>query len=277
MLKIPDKSIDCVIIDPPYNLLKHKLDRAFNRELIYKELYRVLKNNSFLVVFGSGLQLCKDIVMLNKIGFQVKEECIWAKEKTSNPLQQFPRRHESFYILSKGEKLINKCYVDYFDNSLNNNSIYRLKQTYNRIRSALNNKEELEAIKKYLTEGIIEYDRLVKKQSISVSKNRKNCYVGVNYVKHLMIGNVENSILNVKTENYSYTHETQKPLELMSRIVKLVSNENDIILDCFAGSGSTLLGAIKNDRNYIGIEIDREYYNICCNRIKEKQGLFAGV
>ena len=277
LLKIPDESIDCVIIDPPYNLLKHKLDRAFNRELIYKELYRVLKNNSFLAVFGIGLQLCKDIVMLNKIGFKVKEECIWAKEKISNPLQQFSRRHESFYILSKGKKLINKCYVDYFDNSLNNNSIYRLKQTYSRIRSALNNKEESEAIKKYLTEGIIEYDRLVKKQSISASKNRKNCYVGVNFVKNLMIGNVENSILNVKTENYSYTHETQKPLELMSRIVKLVSNEDDIILDCFAGSGSTLLGAIKNNRNYIGIEIDKEYYDICCDRIKEKQGLFAGV
>ena len=77
--KIPDESIDCVIIDPPYNLLKHKLDRDFNRELIYKELYRVLKNNSFLVVFGRGLQLCKDIVMLNKIGFQVKEEVIWVQ------------------------------------------------------------------------------------------------------------------------------------------------------------------------------------------------------
>lgn len=69
LLKIPDESIDCVIIDPPYNLLKHKLDRAFDRELIYKELYRVLKNNSFLAVFGSGLQLCKDIVMLNKIDY----------------------------------------------------------------------------------------------------------------------------------------------------------------------------------------------------------------
>lgn len=133
--KIPDESIDCVIIDPPYNLLKHKLDRDFNRELIYKELYRVLKNNSFLVVFGRGLQLCKDIVMLNKIGFQVKEEVIWVKEKTSNFLNNLPRRHESFYILLKGNKPINKCYVDYFENCLNEKKIEKLFNTYKRIQS----------------------------------------------------------------------------------------------------------------------------------------------
>lgn len=110
LLKIPDESIDCVIIDPPYNLLKHKLDRAFDRELIYKELYRVLKNNSFLAVFGSGLQLCKDIVMLNKIGFQVKENIVWVKENISNPMSNLPRRHELVYILVKGNRLLNKCY-----------------------------------------------------------------------------------------------------------------------------------------------------------------------
>ena len=276
LLKIPDESIDCVIIDPPYNLLKHKLDRAFDRKLIYKELYRVLKNNSFLVVFGSGLQLCKDIVMLNKIGFEVKEEVIWVKNKTSNFLSNLPRRHESFYILLKGNKQINKCYVDYFENCINEKRIEKLFDNYKIIQLGLKNKEKLEAIKKYIEDGITKYNSGVRKQGITLSSNIKKTYGSINSIKLLTRGNIENSCIFVNIE-YFYEHATQKPLELMSRIVKLVSNEDDIILDCFAGSGSTLLGAIKNSRNYIGIEINKEYYDICCDRIKEKQGLFTGA
>ena len=277
LLKIPDKSIDCVIIDPPYNLLKHKLDRAFNRELIYKELYRVLKNNSFLVVFGSGLQLCKDIVMLNKIGFEVKEEVIWIKQKASNFLDNFPRRHESFYIMVKGKKSINKCYVDFLDKKLDELDLENIKVTYDRIKSALKKDYNIELLNQYLNEGVLVFSEKRNKKHLISDNTNKRPKSFLNNVKSIKDGMIENTCMFVNVEWYDYKHGTQKPLELMSRIVKLVSNENDIILDCFAGSGSTLLGAIKNDRNYIGIEIDREYYNICCNRIKEKQGLFAGV
>lgn len=277
LLKIPDESIDCVIIDPPYNLLKHKLDRAFDRELIYKELYRVLKNNSFLVVFGSGLQLCKDIVMLNKIGFQVKEEVIWVKERSSSFLTNLPRRHESFYILSKGNRLLNKCYVDYFEKKLDELDLENIKGAYDRIKSALKKDYNISLLNQYLDEGIMVFSKkTTKKHSITNSINTK-CKSFLYNIKNIKDGMIENTCIFVNTEHYQYKHGTQKPLELMSRIVKLVSNEDDIILDCFAGSGSTLLGAIKNNRNYIGIEIDKEYYDICCNRIKEKQGLFAGV
>lgn len=275
LLKIPDKSIDCVIIDPPYNLLNHKLDRQFDRELIYKELYRVLKNNSFLVIFGAGLQLCKDIVMLDKIGFEVKEEVIWIKQKASNFLGNLPRRHESFYILSKGEKAINKCYVDFLDKKLEELDLENIKATYDRIKSALKKDCNIELLNKYLNDGVLLYTekRTIKHKISDATTKRPKSFLS--QVKSLKDGTIENTCMFVNTEWYSYKHGTQKPLELMSRIVKLVSNENDIILDCFAGSGSTLLGAIKNDRNYIGIEIDKDYYDICCNRIKEHAGLFA--
>lgn len=139
------------------------------------------------------------------------------------------------------------------------------------------NKEELNNIKEYLYKGKILYEKITKKKHKITSSTKTSTYPSTHIIKNFMEGKRLTSIIKVDDEHYQYKHGTQKPLELMSRIVKLVSNENDIILDCFAGSGSTLLGAIKNDRNYIGIEIDREYYNICCNRIKEKQGLFAGV
>jgi len=63
-------------------------------------------------------------------------------------------------------------------------------------------------------------------------------------------------------------HPTQKPLKLIDDLILKHSNENDVILDPFVGSGTTALSAKNNNRNYIGIEIDTNYYNISDIRIK---------
>ena len=52
------------------------------------------------------------------------------------------------------------------------------------------------------------------------------------------------------------------PIELPTRIIKLFSVENDIILDCFMGSGTTAIAAIKEKRRYIGIELNPEYVKL---------------
>lgn len=62
-------------------------------------------------------------------------------------------------------------------------------------------------------------------------------------------------------------HPTQKPIQLMDRIVKIFSNENDLVLDCFAGSGSTLVAAKALNRKYIGIELDKNYFDIAKSRL----------
>ena len=64
------------------------------------------------------------------------------------------------------------------------------------------------------------------------------------------------------------THPTIKPIELMSYLTILGSRENDVILDPFMGSGTTCISAIMNDRKYIGIELDTEYYKIANSRIE---------
>jgi site-specific DNA-methyltransferase (adenine-specific) len=64
-------------------------------------------------------------------------------------------------------------------------------------------------------------------------------------------------------------HPTQKPLQLMERIITIFSNEDDLVLDCFAGSGSTGVAAKKLKRNFIMIEKETEYHEIIVNRIKE--------
>jgi site-specific DNA-methyltransferase (adenine-specific) len=62
-------------------------------------------------------------------------------------------------------------------------------------------------------------------------------------------------------------HPTQKPIKLMERIVTMFSNEGDTVLDCFAGSGTTLVAAKNLNRNYIGIEREQSYYDIIMSRL----------
>jgi len=77
------------------------------------------------------------------------------------------------------------------------------------------------------------------------------------------------SITTPKNEEKEYgKHPTQKPLELLKRIVTASTNENDVVLDPFCGSGTTgaACGCVKN-RSFIGIEIDANYCNIAKNRL----------
>ena len=64
-------------------------------------------------------------------------------------------------------------------------------------------------------------------------------------------------------------HPTQKPVALIEDLIEKHSNEGDTVLDCFAGSGTTGVAAKNLDRNFIGCEIDEEYYNKALERIEK--------
>lgn len=64
-------------------------------------------------------------------------------------------------------------------------------------------------------------------------------------------------------------HPTQKPLELMKRCVNVFSNEGDTVLDFTMGSGSTGVACMELNRDFIGIELNEEYYKIAENRMKK--------
>lgn len=66
-------------------------------------------------------------------------------------------------------------------------------------------------------------------------------------------------------------HPTQKSLKLMEELIKVHTNSNDTILDPFMGSGSTGVASIKNGRKFIGIELNKEYFNIAAERLKKKK------
>ncbi len=62
-------------------------------------------------------------------------------------------------------------------------------------------------------------------------------------------------------------HPTQKPVELCEYLIKTFTNENELVLDNCAGSGSTLVAAKHLNRQFIGIEKEQKYYDICLNRL----------
>lgn len=64
-------------------------------------------------------------------------------------------------------------------------------------------------------------------------------------------------------------HPTEKPVELLEFYINNSSNEGDLIFDPFMGSGSTAVACINTGRNYLGFEIDEEYYNVINQRIKQ--------
>lgn len=89
-------------------------------------------------------------------------------------------------------------------------------------------------------------------------------------------GSYFNNDLSVKEKLKSFKyntpteriHPTQKPIELVSHLLRLGSKENDLILDCFSGSGTTAIACHKLNRNFICIEKDVDYYNASVERLE---------
>lgn len=82
-----------------------------------------------------------------------------------------------------------------------------------------------------------------------------------------------NSIYDNGIYSYPINHEkdrfhpTQKPLQLIMDLVEKHSNEGDIVLDCFSGSGTTAVAAMKTNRHFIGCEINEDYHSKSIERL----------
>ena len=63
-------------------------------------------------------------------------------------------------------------------------------------------------------------------------------------------------------------HDTEKPVELMEILINNSSKKGEVVLDMFMGSGSTGVAAVRNERKFIGIEIDENYFNIAKKRLE---------
>ena len=77
-------------------------------------------------------------------------------------------------------------------------------------------------------------------------------------------------VWEISEHNSGKLHSCQKPLTILEKIIKTSSNENDVVLDCFMGSGSTGVACKHTNRKFIGIELDEKYFNIAKKRIEEE-------
>lgn len=71
--------------------------------------------------------------------------------------------------------------------------------------------------------------------------------------------------------NYKSLHPTQKPVALLEYLIKTYTNEGETVPDNCMGSGSTGVACVNTNRNFIGIELDANYFNIAKQRIEEVQ------
>lgn len=112
------------------------------------------------------------------------------------------------------------------------------------------------------------------KRKVSKEKHRVGCKNTTNYCEYGLAtyDSTERYPKSVwkfaKDTQKSSLHPTQKPTSLLEELIKTYTNKSDVVLDNCMGSGSTGLACIKTGRSFIGIELDKNYFNIAKQRIE---------
>ena len=267
--QLEDNSIDAIVTDPPYEYLNHKLDRRFVKSEVLEQWDRVVKDDGFIVFFGRGESFHEINYLLNNLGWKFKEEVIWNKRSVTSPFLPLSRVHETVSLLSKNGK-IRKNKIPYEE--VKKYQLDRMQNDLKRIVSGLGNQKSLMSINYFLENQKVLNDKQNKpKFGITVSDNFKTTDQAAGALQSIIKGLNEQSIMEVARDGRKITvHPTQKPIRLMERLINLASDEGDVILDPFMGSGSTGLAAKNTNRNFIGIEIDDEYFEKANSRLSER-------
>lgn len=269
MRDIMDSSIDAIITDPPFLYLKNnEIDIPFDEELFFKEAFRVLKPDGLLAVFGRGLSFYRWGCLLAGMGMKFKEEIIWDKGRVCSPLNAIGRRHETISVWTKRNGIIRRSYIPYKEET--SRDLNMVIGDIKRLSAALGNPKELEELKEYISSKQLAYrdKRKETKFSTTVKSQSINDFsrcVGV--MQSMTRGRLESDIIHVTKNSYKAIHPTEKPLNLMRRLIYLLSDSGGIILGPFAGSAITLIAAKLSDRHYMGFEINKRIYEIANERL----------
>lgn len=117
---------------------------------------------------------------------------------------------------------------------------------------------------------LMQRNRLVPSTEIIwLASKTKKYYFDYDLAKSLNEGKQMRNLWVINAERHKTDHPTEKPEKLLERIIRLGSREGDVILDPFMGSGTTGVVSKRLDRAFIGIEIDRGYYETARKRIED--------
>lgn len=238
---IPDNSIDCIYVDVPY-----------------------LYNSG-----GSGkselsVRASKEKMSLNGVDPMIYDNNLSAKENLRIAMNQKKAKKDIISI------------SDGFDYKLFIKEAFRVMKVPNIFIwcSPLQIFEIMDELKKYSNSTVA---ILVWCKSNPIPTTNNNWLSDVEYCLYLRDGIRLNDGYYLKSKWYlspinqsdksKFEHPTIKPLPLVERHIKHTTQENDIVLDCFCGSGTTCVACKNTNRRYIGIELNPKWYKIAVDRL----------
>lgn len=241
--KIDDDTVDLAIIDPPYNLDVASWDTFDNLDVFLdftrkylKIVYRKLKKNGSLYIFNTAFNSAFILMILQlELKMNYQNWIIWyKKDGFSACRKKYVNNQETILFFTKSDK-------------------YTFN--YNEIREPYESTSRIEAAKK---KGIL--------------KNGKRWYPNPNGKLCPDVWEFTSVRLEKKKNGRTIkqVHPTPKPEGMIERMIKASSNEGDLVLDLFSGTGTTALIAKKNKRNFIGCDNNKEYVEYVERRLKDE-------
>ena len=239
MKDIPDKSIDLVLTSPPYDNLRDYNGYSFDFEGIAKELFRIVKEGGIIVwivgdatINGSETGTSfKQALYFKEIGFNLHDTMIY--QKNSYPFPPSNRYFgvmEYMFVFSKGSpKTTNLIKVKTIGQKHKTSTSRQADGSIEKMKYEMGKEERVK-------DNIWKYD--------------------VGYGKS-------------SNEKITFEHPATFPEKLAEDHIKSWTNEGDIVLDCFNGSGTTTKLSMLLKRNFIGIEISEKYCEISRKRLRQ--------
>lgn len=236
MQTIPDKSVDMVLCDLPYEVLNKsnknaQWDRLLPFDQLWEQYERVIKDNGAIVLFAQGMFTAQLMMSNPKLW---RYNLVWKKgNRISLPMmanKRILRNHEDICVF------------------------YKKQPTYN--------PQMTQGAKNHSIGNIDSYKNKITNNCYGDFKRTEVKQDGLKYPK---------SVLNFERDYKCFFHPTQKPVALLEYLIKTYSNEGDTILDNTMGSGSTMVACVNTKRNGIGIELDDNYFKIAQKRVKSAQ------
>jgi site-specific DNA-methyltransferase (adenine-specific) len=224
--------IDCVITDLPYGTSSCSWDTIIPFDEMWDRIYRLVKPNAGIILFGT--EPFSSALRMSNIK-HYKYDWKWEKSNGSNFLNnshQPLKVHEDILVFTRYSKT-KKTSIYY--PQITKGKPYKQKEGERRI------KENLASIN-----GEI---RLL-----------KNINTGTRQPRSILRFNLDKEKL----------HPTQKPIKLLMYLIKTYTKENELVLDFTMGSGSTGVACKYTNRRFIGIENNKEYFDIAKKRITKQ-------
>lgn len=285
--KIESGTVDLILTDLPYGVVKMKesagnykvlntaetWDKAIEPKRIYEIANRILRKNGKMILFSQEPYTSRMITeAIPNVPFSYR--AIWEKNDFANGLgvnKSMVSFYEDILIFSKTHDLERSHpLIDYFMSELEKTGMNQSD-----INKLLGNKMGGH----YFTNGVqfcipteTNYNKLQKtgyfqKPYREIKEIDNKFKIKFSSTFNLWEGNKYKSNMLKYKKDYNGYHPTQKPVLLLEDLIKTFSNEGDLVIDLTMGSGSTGVACKNTNRDFIGIEMSEQYFNIAQKRI----------